>query len=743
MKIRHQVNLFILILLFVLSAVLVAAGYFAINRIVMQDSTTVFTRELDNIDFSIRQSYKELEDTQLLGLESYVNAEKKRLLEFLKGYRFGQTGQLHLIGPENQNMLNGATLGNTSYNKKIFQQMHNSGSGQIRFLANNQSYFSVFRHSSHWDWLMVLTIAEEELFASRNFYLKATFAFIIVTFLIVVLFSFRLGSVLLKRIDTTLSCLHQVEQGDLEARISSPGADEIGTIQTGINAMIDTVSTKTRELETTNAALQTEITERLSIEAALQTAREAAEASNQAKSIFLSHMSHELRTPLNAILGFSRIMEREPEANRQQKEKLKIIRQSGEFLLGLINDILDVSIIETGHMEFEETSFDLLMLIEYACSISQVRAHEKGLLFYFSTESVEQRYVNTDEKKLRQVLLNLLGNAIKFTEKGSVTCRVQSGVTDKADSACRIIIEVQDSGVGIAPEMQEKIFEPFAREEAVNRSSIKGTGLGLAISESFISLMGGNITVESEPGKGSLFRIEIPAKIAQPDDIVEKSIKSPRVTGLVPGQKDQLIMLVEDNPENRILLKSLLENAGFSVIEATNGKEAVEAFRTSQPDFIWMDMRMPVMDGFEATRQIREMPDGKNKPIVALTASVFKEQEQQIISAGCNDIVYKPIEEPQIFETMKKYLDVAYLYEEEESSKAEEKSAVLNREMLDSLAEEFRRELRQAALEGDGKRVRELAETIIKSQPETAKALRKAADEYQLDTILKMMEELQ
>ena len=741
MKIRHKINLFILCILTSFAVTLGTTGYFAISNIILEDNTTVFTRELENIDFNIRQSYQELVDTNLISLDSYVQAEKQRLLGLFKSYRFGETGQLTFLDQNGQAILEVGSTRETSFDPVNFQQMATSTSGRIRYKLNGRSHLAVFLHSSHWDWLLILTIAEQELFASRDFYLKGTLGFSAVFFLVVVFFSFRLANKLQKRVDLTLACLFKVEQGDLNARISSSRPDEIGAIQSGINAMIETVSSKTHELETTNATLQAEIVERLQIEQALKGAIRAAEKANQAKSAFLSNMSHELRTPLNAILGFSRIMERELDGNDEHKKMLGIINRSGEYLLDTINDILEITTIEAERTEIEETSIDLVQFMEDICSIHRVQTVEKGLVFNLITDLIKQPYLKTDARKLRQILINLLQNAIKFTEKGSVTCRVRSETSAEALSTCRVVIEVEDTGLGISAGMQETLFEPFAREVSEVKSEITGTGLGLAISKGFVTVMGGSITMENKPEGGSLFRVEIPAKIAQRTEVIKNPSRESRITGLIPGQKNWCVLIVENNLENRMMLRIHLENVGYTVVEAVNGKEAVETFRTSQPDFIWMDIRMPVMDGYEATRQIRKLPGGKNVPIIALTASVFTEQEHEIFDAGCNDIVHKPFNESQLFGMMEKHLGVEYLRTEEATLQEDKNSMVLNRKMLDSLPKEFQQKLRQAALEGDGKKVREMAGTISNTQPAAADAVLKLAEEYRLDTIWKMLEE--
>ena len=471
----------------------------------------------------------------------------------------------------------------------------------------------------------------------------------------------------------------------------------------------------------------------------LAKAKEQAENANRAKSIFLANMSHELRTPLNAILGFSKMLERDDDITKEHKKKLTIINRSGEHLLEMINDVLDISKIEAGRIKLEPVKFDLLKALQDMESMFRLRAENLDLEFEMILDPNLEKIIKTDHRKLRQILINLLGNAVKFTKQGGVSLSAKTlPIVDNPDLV-NLCLEVQDSGTGISTEQRDQIFKPFVQAGPLP-STTKGTGLGLAITKSFINLLNGNIEVESEPGKGSLFRIQIPVELAEATSLTDVKSFQSRVLGLKPDQPKYRILVVEDNEENRLLLSGLLSQVGFEVGEAENGKEALSQFKQWQPHLIWMDIRMPVMDGYEATRRIRELPEGKEVPIIALTASVFKDLEPGIEESGCNEVVYKPYQESQIFETMKKYLGVEYLYEDDVLSKPEKKPVVLKKEMLASLPEDFQKELKQAALEGDGKQVRELADQIFKSHQEIARAIKQMALDYRLDSLLELLE---
>lgn len=394
----------------------------------------------------------------------------------------------------------------------------------------------------------------------------------------------------------------------------------------------------------------------------LQKAKETSDTANRAKSEFLTKMSHELRTPLNAILGFTQILARDKELNLAQQEYVKIIGRSGEHLLELINDVLEMSKIEAGRITLNEISFDLYYLLHNLEEMLSLRTKTKGLTLEFQVHHNVPQYVKTDENKLRQVLINLLGNAIKFTASGGVTLRVHSQNHETSDITI-LSFEVKDTGPGIAQEEINLLFQPFGQTET-GRQSNEGTGLGLPISQKFVEMMGGKIDIISKVGEGTTVKFEIVVQAANPEEIPAQPIQR-RVIALADGEPSYRILVVEDAQENRQVLVCLLSKVGFEVQAAENGLEAIRMCARWKPDLIWMDMRMPVMDGLEATQRIKATTVADQVPtIIALTAHAFEEERSQILAMGCDDFVSKPFREAIIFDKMAQHLGVRYRYED-------------------------------------------------------------------------------
>jgi two-component system sensor histidine kinase/response regulator len=398
--------------------------------------------------------------------------------------------------------------------------------------------------------------------------------------------------------------------------------------------------------------------------AELERARANAEAANQAKSDFLAKMTHELRTPLNAILGFTQILTRAENLYSEQRQQLDIVIDSGEHLLALINDILDMSKIEAGKTELNPSNFDFSHLLHSIEQMLQLKAQIKGLALSFEISHQVPQYICADEQKIRQVLINLLGNAIKFTDRGSVKLRVSVGKEDrKQDEGRRTLhFEIEDTGCGIAPSELEGIFEAFTQSEAGRYAIEGGTGLGLAISKRFVELMNGNITINSTANEGTTVCFEMEIVSVKPDQVMQtRSLK--RVVALAPDQPRYRILVVEDRWENRQLLVQLLSPLGFEVIEATNGCEGIEMWERYDPHLILMDLRMPVMNGYEAIQKIKATLKGQATTIVALTASALEIDRKMLSEAGCNDYLCKPFQTQELLEAIAHHLGARYLYE--------------------------------------------------------------------------------
>ncbi len=484
-----------------------------------------------------------------------------------------------------------------------------------------------------------------------------------------------------------------------------------------------------------------DISNRKKAESELHTAKETAETANRAKSEFLASMSHELRTPLNAILGFTQVMNRDVSLSNEQQQNLSIISRSGEHLLELINDILEMSKIEAGRTTFNENSFDLHRLLDSLEAMLRLKADSKGLQFIVERTPEVPQYVKTDEGKLRQVLINLVGNAIKFTAEGGVTLR------SKTLDNCHLLFEIEDTGSGIATEEIDQLFEAFGQTEA-GRKSQQGTGLGLPISQKFVQLMGGNIRVNSILGQGTMFAFDIQISLADSSEIeTNKSI--PKVIGLAPDQPEYRILAVDDRLESRMLLVKLLTSLGFSVREAANGQEAISQWKSWSPHLIWMDMRMPVMDGYEATKQIKATIKGQATVIIALTASAFEEERTVVLSSGCDDFMRKPFREEILLAKIAEHLGVCYIYEAEElgnqglaaSSESNSEAQQPLEVHLSQMSAEWKAQLYQAAVECSDDLILELSEQIPQDNAPLAIAIKDLANNFLFEQILELIVE--
>ncbi|MCU0544210.1 MAG: AAA family ATPase [Oscillatoriaceae cyanobacterium Prado104] len=432
------------------------------------------------------------------------------------------------------------------------------------------------------------------------------------------------------------------------------------------------VEERTQQLHEKNALLFQEIKER-------QKAEAEAKAASLAKSEFLANMSHEFRTPLNGILGYAQIFKRDKQLTPQQQDGIRVIQRCGEHLLELIGDILDISKIEARKMELVVTEFDFSEFIHSINEIFRIKANQKGIAFNCKFQSSMPRAIAADEKKLRQILINLIGNAVKFTETGGVTfkilatnCPTGGDEHEAATPKVRIRFQIEDTGIGIAADELSKIFSPF--EQVGNtRSQTEGTGLGLAISRQLVEIMGGEVKVKSVLGRGSIFYFELDLREVKKEEhkkFYEKTIKG------FSGAKKK-ILVADDKWENRSVFVQLLAPLGFEIIEAADGQECVDKAREFQPDCILMDLVMPVMDGFEAVRQIRKLPELQNVVTIGTSASILESQKQVSLTAGCNAFLAKPIRAEELFDCLQIHLGLEWICEELQEENAELESSDL------------------------------------------------------------------
>jgi signal transduction histidine kinase/CheY-like chemotaxis protein len=440
-------------------------------------------------------------------------------------------------------------------------------------------------------------------------------------------------------------------ENDYSIRVQKVNNDEIGTLYDSFNQMLQNIAQKNREIRELNESLEEKVQQRTRD---LREAKERAELADQAKSTFLANMSHEIRTPMNAILGYSGLLTKMV-ANKKQKEYLEIVQTSGRNLLALIDDILDLSKIEAGKMKLVYQPMNPRALFNEIEDIFRIRTREKGIAFIIRVDPEIPDSLLLDETRLRQILFNVVGNAVKFTHEGYVKLSIQKILSAADSKRINLVFTVEDTGIGIAGDQIEKIFQAFEQQKGQS-PHYGGTGLGLAITRRLVEMMNGELSVTSRVNKGSTFTIRLQnvEVSSQPIPLTLQEM-TPRE---VPEFKEALVLVVEDNRYNLELVKILLEARNIKVEEALNGKEVLDKLKqnNSRPDLILMDMKTPVMDGYETTKIIKANEEWKNIPVIALTATILKEEREKIIRCGCSGFLSKPIDEDRLFFELMKYL---------------------------------------------------------------------------------------
>ncbi|MCP4539703.1 MAG: PAS domain S-box protein [Chloroflexi bacterium] len=532
-----------------------------------------------------------------------------------------------------------------------------------------------------------------------------------------------------------------------------PEFDKDGNVHTVLGISRDITELKQAEEDSHRATDRA----KRSAEAADE-ARIAAEAANRAKSVFLANMSHELRTPLNAILGFSELMTRDPDLTREQRDKLATIGRSGEHLLALINNVLELSKIESGRVELQPENLDLHRMMLGLGEMFGLRTEVKNLTLVFDLAPDVPQYIRIDQAKLRQVLINLLSNAVKFTNEGGITLRIGQvakcqplvGPSGRvSEQTCILHFEVEDTGVGIAPDELAQVFEAFVQTSS-GQQSTEGTGLGLPISREFVRMMGSDLVVRSQVGVGTVFQFDVPVNVADAAE-TESALPSRRVVGLEPGQRaagsgltdggPYRLLVVEDIDASRKLLAEILR-PWFEVREAVNGQEAIEIWEEWKPHLVWMDIRMPVMDGLEATQRIKTQAQAEDQLmpiIVALTASPFEEERKGILSKGCDDFMRKPVREVDIFDALTRHLGVRFVYEEIEKEKPSELGISDIGSQISNLPSDLLTDLEHVIVLGDMDQIRNILAQTRAHDVAVADALEHLASDFEFAQMLTLI----
>ncbi|MEG4943696.1 ATP-binding protein [Microcoleus sp. F4-D5] len=535
---------------------------------------------------------------------------------------------------------------------------------QLEFMLNGQREFvqvSPFQDGRGLDWLIVVVVPEADFMEQINANTRSTILLCVLALVLATL----LGILASRWITHPIFCLSRASQaiasGQLDQKVEVNDINELGILAQSFNQMAQQLRESFAALEKTNSELENRVEERTS---ELKEAKVAADTANHAKSEFLANMSHELRTPLNGILGYAQIMERDKSTTPKQKDAVQVIHQCGSHLLTLINDILDISKIEASKMDLYSSAFNFPSFLMGVVEMCRIRAEQKEITFNYQVLNQLPQAVNADEKRLRQVLINLLGNAIKFTEKGGVIFKVgviSEGEDSDQSPLAKIRFHIQDTGVGMAPEQLEKIFLPFEQVGNIHQKA-EGTGLGLAIAQKIVQMMGGEIKVESILGQGSIFSLDL--ELTKSSEYIEQTSldTSINLNGF-KGNKNK-ILVVDDRFENRGFLINLLQPLGFQIVEACDGQEGLDKAAEFKPDLIITDLVMPVMDGFEMSRRLRKSPEFKDVILIASSASVFNFDRQNSKDAGCNEFVSKPIQVEELLELLKIYLQIEWTYDQ-------------------------------------------------------------------------------
>ena len=620
---------------------------------------------------------------------------------------------------------------------EVVQAYHGWKSEQIRGFSSRQWFVRAQPYERlGLNWLIIAAVPQEPYMAPLR---QGIYYSLLITLLVVILAIFlyvKSTDVVLKPIRNLIQTTERFTAGEFAERAAVFHDDEIGILSRAFNKMADEICQLINSLEDKIKDRTSELEQMNRL--ARQAQMEAQEA-NETKGAFLANMSHELRTPLSAILGYSELLQGDGGLSKRNGEYVATIHRSGLHMLTLINDVLDIAKIESKKMTLSNVVFDLAGQVDDVTNMLKVRADAKRLEYLVAGIDRLPRSVQGDATKLRVVLLNLIGNAIKFTERGSV--HVDFSATAANEGEILFAVAVEDTGSGIDPTEQEKLFQFFSQTES-GRLSQSGTGLGLAISQEYVRMMGGEIRVTSQVGAGSRFSFEIVLKLAEGEVKYAPTGALRRVVGLKDGRKAPRVLVAEDTEENRTLLVRQLGPLGMEIYSAADGQEAVDQFLRHQPDLIWMDIRMPVLDGIEATRRIKATAQGARTKIIAVSAHAFESEKDSLRAAGFDGFVAKPYQAAELCQTMAELLGLEYIYEmEPESAGALGATAPIRSDAALELPDELRQALRAAVIRLDVIEVNRLIHSLKESNPNAAAVLSQLANNLEYSQMLRLIDE--